>query len=235
MPHNIVPYYYHKDSWTVAFSGNSSKIVMTPSGSVFKDSVAIENLVVDQDGNPGYAGLPAKNEFAIFTNRQDGTGYDAAVHVNIKDVNVTGKQINLATGEVKFNVWRHVSVVLDNVNKTAKIYLDGVLGAEIAYTGDISLFSSIRSSVLGRHAFVKFEGYEYAGLIDDFRIYPTPLTEDQINDIVLWGNQKIEFEERVFVPPKGFHKGKTASFRFSSDDYMNIRQLGIEYRREEIR
>lgn len=232
---NDVLFYYHKAAWTAAFSGSNSKIVLTPSGSVFNNYISFPTLVVDQDGNPGLAGVSAKNEIAIYTNRNDGGVFEGAIHLYLKDEAIAGQQLNLASGEVLFNTWRHCAVVIDNVNKIASVYLDGEKIAETTYMGNTTLFSSIRNAVIGRHNFLNIADTNFEGRIDDFRIYPYALGSQDVQDVVDWGNQLIEFEERVWVPPKGFHKGKTAALRFSSKNFMSCRGVAIDYRREEIR
>ena len=235
MSHNLVNYFYNKVAWETAFLGTTSKIVLSFSGAVFKDIISLETLVVDSAGNPGVAGIPAKNQLAIYTNRNEGGVFDGAIHFYLKDESITGQTINLASGEVLFNTWRHCAVTVDNINKTASVYLDGEKIATTTYMGNVSLFSTIRDAVIGRHSFISIQGTEYEGRIDDFRIYPMAVTDQDVQDVVDWGNQRTEFEERVWTPPKGVHKGKTASFRFSSKNFMSIRQLAVDYRREEIR
>ncbi len=49
-------YYYHDTYWTTAFNGNSTAVVFSKNGSVYKGSISSDNLVVRYDGVQGYAG-----------------------------------------------------------------------------------------------------------------------------------------------------------------------------------
>ena len=52
----FVEFYYHRDAFYHAFYGNSATVVFAQNGSVYKESVSDENLVVRWDGFPGKAG-----------------------------------------------------------------------------------------------------------------------------------------------------------------------------------
>ena len=52
-------YYYDETAWNTAFSGESifsSKVVIAQSGAVYKGSISLENLVIDENGILGLAG-----------------------------------------------------------------------------------------------------------------------------------------------------------------------------------
>jgi hypothetical protein len=49
-------YYYHQASWTYAFNGNQTDVIIAQNGSVFKTSISDSNLVVRWDGQTGPAG-----------------------------------------------------------------------------------------------------------------------------------------------------------------------------------
>lgn len=49
-------YYYHNTAWSTAFNGNNSEILILQNGSVYKDTVQSNNLVVRWDGVLGLGG-----------------------------------------------------------------------------------------------------------------------------------------------------------------------------------
>lgn len=51
-----INYYYHRNAWYTAFNGNTSGIILSIYGNVYKDSISYENLVVYYSGIVGPAG-----------------------------------------------------------------------------------------------------------------------------------------------------------------------------------
>ncbi len=48
-----IGFYYDETAWTNAFNGNSSDIIMSVDGSVYKDSISPHNLVINYNGDVG--------------------------------------------------------------------------------------------------------------------------------------------------------------------------------------
>jgi hypothetical protein len=74
------------------------------------------------------------------------------------------------------DVWYHVTCVYDQTKQ--KIYLNGVLDAEVSRTGLMAVSGSPRA--IGRHPI--FSQYHFQGLIDEVRIYNRALSEEEIKE-----------------------------------------------------
>lgn len=74
------------------------------------------------------------------------------------------------------NSWHHIVIVLDANTSTGSYYLDGSYVSNSDYTGvDIGGMTMVGSSYYG--------GFQFKGLIDDFRIYNRALTANEIKQL----------------------------------------------------
>lgn len=225
-----IKYYYVHDAWITALVGTNSDIVIGTDGSVYKGSVAQENLINNGEGEAGELGFTTPGGIAIKVNTENAQGtYNGLANVFMED---SSNQYYLNGGTFVLNEWHHVALSIDSTNLEAKLYIDGIEVDTVTLTAVFPLFSTKRNIYLGKNPII--DGFEFLGKLDDFRIYNTVLTENNINDIYDWGNQEIEHEQKIYIPPKGYYTGRDASFKFESDDYMNIRSLVVEYKNKMI-
>lgn len=77
-----VEYYYHESAWKVAFNGNMSAAIIAQSGSVYKDSIAPENLVVAWDGTIGPAGSSLEIDYTTSGTDRNLTSPEAIYSTN---------------------------------------------------------------------------------------------------------------------------------------------------------
>lgn len=225
MKTNPVSYFYHQVAFKNAFPiGSNLKMIITNDGSVFAGSVSSENLVVSGTSVVGDAGLARNGDISIIANR-DGI-LTGALAVTFTGTNGT----LFAKGGIPTNKqWIHGALTIDNINKEIKLYVDTTLVDTVKFTGDVTPFASIRDVILGRNVDVTKDEFAFTGRIDDFRIYKTVLNEQDIKDIVSFGNQKLNFDEKIYVPKRDTSRGRALSLKIESEDFMQVRSIAIEY------
>lgn len=95
-----VQYYYVNSAWTTAFSGNSSNIIIALNGSIYKGSIAADNLVNNEAGLIGLAGggtyTPATSFYAY-------PGYFAKTIKFSQPENELPKQYKFTASDNKFS------------------------------------------------------------------------------------------------------------------------------------
>ena len=222
---NDIKYYYHKDAWTTAFSGNDSRIVFDTDGSVYKDVIDFGHLVVDYTGVIGPAGLPSDGQITIWANSHNGTSLGLIHSVLEGDDNA----YNVNGGAIDTNDWHHIILKIDVANQLFTLKVDDTVVDTTPFAGDVRLFNKLQKAVLFRYLQESADYDRYDGAIDDFRIYQFVTTDQNDTDIYDWGNQRLQFEEKIYVPKQGFERGRSTGFKIETEDYMHIRNLAIEY------
>jgi hypothetical protein len=101
------------------------------------------------------------------------------VPVAVIDAGATYVAANGPAGSIKSGTWRHVAFVWNGA--TITVYVDGVAGTPVAYTGTVT---KTATTVIGNGS--QATAYWYSGLIDDVRIYDSALSLSQIRAI--WGS-----------------------------------------------
>ena len=231
---NTVQGYYLKEAWEFAFSGNNSRIIFDVNGNVFKDYISFESLVNDSTGVIGIAGRPTDGQISIWVNPDDSVnGTTGSIQTIIEEQTATH---NLTGGTVGTGQWVHFSIKLDSNNRQLTLKINDVLAQTITLSADLNLFSQAKSAVMFRYLNTLGEDiHRYDGMVDDFRIYDKAITDQDETDIYLWGKQDLQFQKKVFIPKKAFSRGCTVGFKFESDDYMQIKTIGIKYRNKNMR
>jgi len=234
MPSNVIKGFYLEEAWKNAFTGNNSSIIFDVDGNVFKDSISFANLVNDKDGNFGLAGRPTDGQITIWINAPSSSATTGGlVHTVIEELNTTHQ---LQGGAITTGEWVHFNIKLDSVNKKLELKINDVVVETLTLSADLNLFSQLQGAVLFRYLDKTVENVDrYDGMVDDFRIYSKALTDQDDTDIFLWGNQSLQFQKKVFVPKQAFARGCTVGFKFESDDFMQIRTMGIKYNNKQIR
>jgi hypothetical protein len=83
-------------------------------------------------------------------------------------------------GVISVNTWHHVACAIDAAAGTGKVYLDGVLGATVTFTGTPLLMDSDQELRIGNSS-----GVEYMnGMIDEVRIYGRALSSAEVAGLV---------------------------------------------------
>ena len=83
-------------------------------------------------------------------------------------------------GVISIGDWHHIAYTIDAVSGTAGIYLDGVLGATVTFTGTPVLMSPSQELRIGNCS-----GVEYMnGMIDEVRIYNRALSAGEVAGLV---------------------------------------------------
>jgi hypothetical protein len=90
----------------------------------------------------------------------------------------TGAESFVASSKVRPTGWHHVGVVLDGVNKTLSLYLEGQLVGSATTKTIPSTLGKTTQNWLGRSQYTA-DPY-YNGSIDEFRIYTRPLSEGEV-------------------------------------------------------
>ncbi|MHC4740664.1 MAG: LamG domain-containing protein [Planctomycetota bacterium] len=100
-------------------------------------------------------------------------GYGLYAQASSVNFYVGSYNLDAAKSFVADNLWHHVVGTYDGSN--VRIWVDGVEGSSFAYTGNIS--NADHSLELGRGA---DDAYNFAGTLDDIRVYNAALTEADI-------------------------------------------------------
>lgn len=222
---NQFKFYYHKDWWEIAFSGRNSHIVFDRQGSVYRDSIAFSNLVVSWNGIRGPASYPNSGQITIFSNANTGT-YTGLAHVVLESPNHT---YELSGGAIETDQYHHIMVQVDNANSIANLYIDTILVDNVPLYESVNLFNRLQQAVMYRYLNTSVGTHRFKGKVDDFRIYDFVTDSKQNEDLYRWGKQWLQHEEVAYVPPKGTSRGVDAGFKIESDDYIQVRSMGIEY------
>ena len=96
-------------------------------------------------------------------------------YTEIADVN--NRSLSSTAGSIPLNTWTHFTVSINN--KTVKIYINGILNAQITEAVNIGNWSG--AFAIGRRGNVA-QNY-HAGLIDDVKIFNFELTQAQVRDV----------------------------------------------------
>lgn len=321
MADRTVQYYYQKAAWEAAFKGTDHKIVIAQSGAVYRNSLSPENLVIDEIGNVGSAGILSPGALSIQVNTKEATGNTSAASIRF---HTPTYKVDLKGGIIKtLNEWGFIALVIDNKNSRARLYADEEMVDEKDLPEQFTFNRNNIETLLGASDKSFLSSYDLTGSIDDFRLYDDvisnpayyfEITASQItmsgdlieiaseaefnklengmyldagnidgepifqpetyiqekftggdfivrvsNDILLdatnrtlkvyaippeiqaiqdiynYGRQNLNFDEKIFIPPKNVSKGRTASFKISTTRPMNIRGVAIEYQDGAIR
>jgi hypothetical protein len=127
------------------------------------------------------------DDAAIVSQLQEGFGYQLDTTVD-RGPRTVGFKLTNACGDVMarygatplaINTWYHVAGVYDSEKRTLDVYLNGKLDDGFLSGPVTSTQHSSRSAVyVGKRS--DFEGYEFAGSIDDVRIYSLALANAEI-------------------------------------------------------
>jgi concanavalin A-like lectin/glucanase superfamily protein len=204
----LVAYYPLDGDASDAVGGHDGTISGTPDFVAGYDGQAIDlasNATVAQYITVAYAEDLALNSFtaAAWVNVKDldalrgilGTRFNSDntfdfkvsstfVHGDIGDGSAwlnTALDIDAAHGGViSVDTWHHIAYAIDAAAGTAEVYLDGVLGATLNFTGTPLLMKSDQELRIGNCS-----GVEYMnGMIDEVRIYNRALSAAEVAGLV---------------------------------------------------
>ncbi|MHC4520437.1 MAG: LamG domain-containing protein, partial [Planctomycetota bacterium] len=83
-------------------------------------------------------------------------------------------------GVISVNTWHHIAYAIDAAAGTAEVYLDGVLGATVTFTGTPLFMKPDQELRIGNCS-----GTEYMnGLIDEVRVYNRALSPAEVAGLV---------------------------------------------------
>lgn len=102
--------------------------------------------------------------------------------------------------------WHHVAAVYDKVAQTKSIYIDGVkVITHYNMTGDIQIDNNAPVTIGSRNG---EDGSFFKGKLDDIRVYNSPLSDEEINNLAK--------KQTYFVAAEGFdcNDGKTPETAF---------------------
>lgn len=224
---NQIKFYYHKDWWESAFKGRDSRIVFDRQGSVYRDSISFGNLVVSWDGIRGPASFPGQGQITVFSNANNGT-YLGLVHVVLEGASDVF-ELSSGVATIETNQYHHVIIKIDNANSIARLKIDNVEVDTVPLTAGVALFNRLQQAVMYRYLNTTVDNHMYKGRVDDFRIYESVTTDQDDEDIYRWGSQWLQHEEVPYVPPQGACRGVSGGFRIETDDFIQVRSMGIEY------
>jgi len=231
---NDIRFFYHKAAWTFAFgspTGNTSRIVFDTQGSVYKDTISFDNLVVSFDGIVGPAGRSSDGQITIWNNSHDGT-FTGLVHAMIESPD---EIYTVNGGTIETDQYFHFIIKIDNINKLVTLKINNVVVDTAVLKDGVNLFNKVQKSVLFHYLDFDIEDHRYRGKVDDFRIYDFVTSDQQDKDVFDWGNQKLQFEKKIYVPSNGNERGCSAGLKIESKDFVQIRNLGIEFTNINIR
>ncbi|MCP5143382.1 MAG: DUF4347 domain-containing protein [Gammaproteobacteria bacterium] len=80
--------------------------------------------------------------------------------------------------------WHHVAYVIDDANDLQQLYIDGELVSETAYTASVSYATATTDSAIGTDPGGSSD-YDFAGDMDDVRIYTRALTADEVHALAM--------------------------------------------------
>ena len=327
MAQKDVEFYYHQAAFFAAFEATNSEIVIATNGSVYKDYISQETLVVDKDGNVGKAGKVEPGTINIKINTKDVNGlrYAATATVGTSEnveFSTAARWETISGGAVKnIDEWSYVALVIDNELRSMRLYVDGELAETQYLASTFDIFQTgVIDTLIGASSNAALTDFDLTGSVDDFRIYDdlietesyitidgeyrddaldrvyvaaadipqlavgmdlmatyngnntitffdttiesintvdnyvvisqehqwdeiTPLTiptrfyngdplageKNAVKDMYDFGRQRLNFDEKVFIPPKGFSRARTASFKIKTTNPINVRGIAIEY------
>ena len=138
--------------------------------------------------------------------------------------NNSGTRLSSVTTEGDYSDWEYVAVVFDE-NGT-RIYVNGMLAASDETAVDLSaVFTADSKTWLGHANWGEGEGF--SGMIDDFAIYGTALSEDEIQ--ALAGDSYTEAlneylnENNRLVIKTNFYNGDDKVFQFGDGDPVTVK------------
>ena len=114
---------------------------------------------------------------------------------------LNGRRHESSSGSVPLNQWAHFTVIVDDANNNVRIYINGILKADVTDTVPIANWDS--EWILGQRGNAT---YYYQGLMDTFRVYNTALSSAQIKKEYIAGIESLcakgiisrdEFEKRL--------------------------------------
>ena len=123
-----------------------------------------------------------------------------SIESNNTAVNITATNSFFSDGQ---QTWHHLTVVVDATAKTATLYGDGInIGSASTAALDMADFTTDQNIWIGAANNNGAVLLQYAGLIDDVRIYDIALTAEQVNALY---QQATEFTDDFGEP--GFKPG----------------------------
>lgn len=166
---------------TLSFDGSGDKVTIPSStGLDYQDS---DQFTVSTWLNWRSITGATNNRQYIWENRSGSQAYylmiidnASAASPGIKAVGqgVSG-EIGVTASLPNFNEWLHLAGVFDKTNGFVKIYVNGVL--QDTTTGTFSSNTSSGDKLIGTYFGA---GYDFDGLIDEFKVYNYALTEDEV-------------------------------------------------------
>lgn len=224
---NEIKFWYNKDWWESAFKGRDSRIVFDRQGSVYRDSISFSNLVCSWNGIRGPASFPNQGQITVFSNAHNGT-YTGLIHV-ILESGTDVYELSSGVDTIETNQYHHVIIKIDNALQIARLKIDNVEVDTVSLTTGVALFNKLQQAVMYRYLNTTVNDHRYKGKVDDFRIYDFVTTNQNDEDMYRWGNQWLQHEEVPYVPPQGACRGVSGAIRVETDDYVQVRSMGIEY------
>ena len=173
-----VQFYYHQAGFTFAFSGNDSDIVIDKNKNVFKDYISPMTLVVAADGTLGAAGKQVDGFMNIVVNTRNTANETNFIKASFADEN--GKIQNIRGGDrTDLNEWGHGVIVVDNELLQMRLYVDKVLVQTIDIPDRITLFTSVKDTLIGKNTKSELAHFDLNGSIDDFRIDDNYIAQEE--------------------------------------------------------
>ena len=207
--------YVNTPAWSTGVSGNSFKMaggndstatyVKIPNGVLNGiDNITISTWV-KWDGNTVWQWLYAlgvDTSKYIFTTPKSGGG---VLYSAIK--NGGGEQGLNNMAALQNGQWRHLAVTINSAAKTSVMYLDGVKAAENTNVtikpSQLYDASKDYSGYIGKSF---FNDPYFAGEVDDFRIYSTALTAEQVGNVY---GEGMPAEQAVVLAKENLSIGRT--------------------------
>ena len=145
----------------------------------------------------GYGNNSNGQRFTFRLNGSGGNSTTQELRLEVQGGSIVGNTV------VADGTWHHVAIVCDDFNNNgnlevqeARLYVDGALDSIQSTSDRVMNTDSGSTAVLGgsNHA----ANYNFAGDIDDFRLYPTALTASQISAIANESNNLATIWHRQF-------------------------------------
>lgn len=147
----------------------------------------------------------------------------------------TGYFQAVGTTTINDDSWHYINTVYHNSNLTVQTYVDGVKETSTTGTGTINdvpystsnTYIGVRTSNTTPSAVNNQKGY-FKGIMDEFKVFTTPLTYNDINNIYSYGNQTKG--EINFSVQNGIDNLTTTAHGFTLDDKGQTKGLQIKAR-----
>ncbi|MDA7649053.1 sulfatase-like hydrolase/transferase [Akkermansiaceae bacterium] len=193
----------------LAFDGSDNQVSLSgvvsaslPTGAAARTVMALVRAAPALENQTifGYGGTPNGQRFSFRTNANAGSPNNHRLRLEVQG----GAIIGATTLNV--DEWYHVAVVCDDFDNSgtmnvdeAKLYVDGILdGVSSASSQDINTAAG-SSAVLGgsNHS----AAYSFAGDIDELRIFPSALSQSEIQAVIDGVNQEAAAWHRANFGP----------------------------------